>query len=175
MRTFYLVAAGLGGVVIVGQVVLSALGVIDHHDHGGAEGAEEGLNLFSVRALSAGLAFFGIGGLAGQAFGLGSLLSVPGGLVVGALATYSVAVATRSLGRLESDRTGRLATALGETATVYLTIPGSRQGVGKVHVTYDGRLTEVAAVTSDSEIATGERVMIVDIEGDDVVVVSRTS
>jgi membrane protein implicated in regulation of membrane protease activity len=174
MGTFYLLCAGLGGVVIVGQVVLSMLGVIEHDHHPDVDGAEEGLNLFSVRALGGGLAFFGIGGLAGLWLGL-SFLSLLVAAVAGVATTVAVAMVTRSLVRLESDRTSRLAMAIGEVGTVYLTIPGGRLGIGKVHVSYDGRLAEVAAITSDSEIATGERVMIVDIEGDDTVVVSRAS
>src|SRR5688500_18368445 len=73
MSTLFLTCAALGGGILLVQLLLSAIG-FDHDstEHGSfADASASGLDLFSVRALAAGLAFFGIGGIAGMATGLG--------------------------------------------------------------------------------------------------------
>ncbi|HEX2092571.1 MAG TPA: hypothetical protein VHG28_09230 [Longimicrobiaceae bacterium] len=173
MDTFFLVCAGLGGAVLVLQLLLGMLGM-DHHDVGGfhLDGAE-GLNLLSVRALSAGLTFFGIGGLAGYAAGLGPVAAVPLALVLGGAATFAVAAIMRALLRMESDGTTRIERALGEPATVYLSIPGGRTGLGKVHLKLQNRLVEYQALSSHS-LPTGAQVVVVDVVGPDTVEVAPT-
>jgi hypothetical protein len=78
MTTFFVVCAALGGGVLVVQLLLGLLGVVDAggdmdagggHDGGHGHIAAEGLDLLSVRALSAGVAFFGLGGLNGSEVG----------------------------------------------------------------------------------------------------------
>ncbi len=178
MTTFFLTCALLGGAVLTLQLVLGIVGFGHDHDlphetshelHG--EHAD-GLNLLSIRALSAGVAFFGLAGLAGLRLGLGwfaALAAVVGG-VSAAVATAAV---VRAMLRLESDGTLALEGAVGTTGTVYLSIPGSRAGAGKVHVTVQNRLVECRAVTSEEAIDTGAPVLVVDVEGSDTVVVVR--
>lgn len=175
VTTFYFVCVGVGGVLLLLQTALSVFG----SDHGADHGADHhdlasdgGLDLFSVRALSAGVAFFGIGGLAGQWLGLGSILSVPVGVVAGFGAMTSVAYATRVLRRLDSDRTAHIATSIGERGFVYLTVPGARSGSGKVHVAVSGRLAELVAVTDDEALPTGTPIRVVDIVDDETIVVA---
>ena len=66
MVRFFLACAVFGGVILLAQIILGLFGVNDHdttteteldHDHG-IHHHGEGLNLFSVRALSSGVAFF---------------------------------------------------------------------------------------------------------------------
>lgn len=173
VSTFFLSCALLGGGVLVLQLVLSVVGFdhADGHDLHGGEAASEGLNLLGIRALSAGVAFFGLAGLAARP--LGAFLATLAGLTAGALAALGVAAVMRSFRRLESDRTLSIVHALGATGTVYLTIPGARAGVGKVHVTVQERLVEWPAVTHDESLQTGDPILVVDIERDDTLVVVR--
>jgi hypothetical protein len=171
VSTFYAVCAALGGLVLVLQVILSLIGVVDE-GHGDAS-LEEGLDLLSVRSLSAGAAFLGLGGFFGLWLGLGPILSLPLALVTGAAALIGTAVVTRAILGLESDRSHLIEEAIGEVGTVYLSIPGAGAGegeIGKVHVTIRERLLELGATTKGDAIPTGATVRIVDTVGDLLVV-----
>ena len=179
MSTFFLACAVLGGGLLVLQLVLGALGIGDHelnaahdgHDgHDGHGAPHEGLHLFSFRALTAGLAFFGVGGLAGMATPLGLLAAIPLALLFGAAATVAVAVTMRAMLRLEDDGTVRVEGAVGQSGDVYLTVPAARSGVGKVHLTLQNRLVELQAITTHTDaLPTGARVLVVDVVGPDTV------
>ena len=176
MTTLFLACAVLGGGVLVLQLVLSMLGVVEHElgfEQGDLHAGESGdaLNLKSVRAISAGLGFFGLGGLFIQSLGLPVLLGLPAGLLVGLAAACGVALAIRALTRFESDGSLQMHNAIGEAGRVYLSIPGGRSTPGKVHLTVQGRTLECLAV-SEHPLATGAHVVVVDVLGPDTVEVA---
>jgi hypothetical protein len=196
MTTLFLTCLLLGGVVLLLQAAASFLGLehgghdVPHHDaghighighighagHGGhgaphEHAAGDGLNLLTVRSLSAGVAFFGLGGLAARA--LGPLLATLVGAVAGLVAAVAVAVLMRQLLRLESDGTLDIGRAVGTGGVVYLAVPGARDGAGKVHLTLQGRLVELQAVTPNDALPTGQRVLVIDVAGPDTVVVIK--
>ena len=154
--------------MLVLQLALAGAGA--DHDHHLGHGAE-GLNLASARALAAGLTFFGLGGLLGLSMGLWSIFALLIGVVLGGSAMFATAAVVRSLGRLEHDGTLVLSRAIGQSGVVYLSIPGERAGLGKVHVNVQDRLVECAAVTPDRALPTGAAVLVVDIEEPDTLVV----
>jgi hypothetical protein len=166
LQNFFLACALLGGAVLLLQLLFGLAGAHgmghdgshDVHDH---EHASEGLHLFSVRALSAGLASFGATGLGVYALGGGALLAVP--------LAVSVAMVLRAMLKLEDDGTVALQGAVGLTGAVYLTIPGGRSGAGKVHLTLQNRTVEVQAVTPEATLPTGAPVLVVDVVGPDTV------
>jgi hypothetical protein len=174
MSAFFLTCALLGGGLLVVQLVLGALG-LGHHDvphdlHHGNGAAHDGLNLLSFRALSAGLAFFGVGGLAGLATPFGLLAAIPLAFVFGGAATLVVAVAMRAMLRLEDDGTVQVDGAVGLSGDVYLTVPPVRSGVGKIHLVLQNRLVELQAVTTHTDaLPTGARILVVDVVGPDTV------
>jgi hypothetical protein len=167
---FYIACAALGGVVLVIQLLLGVVGgdVDAGHDvHGGHLG--EGLDLISVRSLSAGMAFFGVTGAGTATSGWPLLLSLPAALAAGGVALFLVAYLMRGMRRLESDGSEHIENALGQTATVYLRIPANREGAGKIHVPIQGRTVEYQAVTPGGELPSGSVVVVRDIVGPDVV------
>jgi len=178
MTTFFLVCAALGGGVLVVQLLLGLLGVVDAggdmdasggHDGGHGHIASEGLDLMSVRALSAGVAFFGLGGLTGLATPLGLVAAIPLALIAGTAAMFGTAVAMRWMLGFDDDGTVSIHGAVGATGTVYLTIPGERKGSGKVMLTLQNRIVEYQAVTSDALLPTGAPIMVVEVVGPDTV------
>lgn len=172
MQTLFLACAVLGGAVLVLQILLGLVGM-DHHFDGldlHADAAE-GLNLLGVRAVSAGLTFFGIGGLVGYATGLGPAAALPAALLLGTGAALGVAAAMRALLGLESDGSVRIERAVGSPATVYLSIPGGRTGMGKVHVELQDRLVEYQALSAHP-LPAGAQVVVVDVVGPDTVEVA---
>jgi hypothetical protein len=176
MQTFFLTCAILGGGILIVQLVLGMLGFVhdgfDGHEEVHVdqhEGASAGLNLLSVRALSAGLGFFGVGGMAGLATGLGLIAALPLGIVLGLIAMFATALITRWMLTLEDDGSVSIHGAVGTTGTVYLSIPGERKGVGKVLLTLQNRTVEYQAVTPQHALPTGASVLVVDVVGPDTV------
>ena len=180
MTTLFLTCAAFGGGLLVLQLALSLVGLGDHHDNGAhlhaGDDVEQGLQLFSVRTISAGVGFFGVGGLAGlslaghSAFGIAVALGL--GATLGFVAMAGVAVAMRAMLRFEDDGTVRIEGAVGTSGDVYLTIPADRAGMGKVHVPVQNRIVEYQALTPHTEaLPTGARILVVDVVGPDTVVV----
>ena len=170
----YYLCAVAGGTVMVVQFVLLFIG-LDGSDHDGlsefeADEAGEGGNFFfahlSLKTVVAFLTFFGLTGMLTNSLGtpgwLGSLMAFGAGL----LALYLVAFLMSSLHKLHSEGNLDLNNAVGSTATVYLKIPASGDGAGKVTVTVQDRTVEARAVTSGEEIPTGAQVLVVAVEGE---------
>jgi hypothetical protein len=168
--TFYVACAVFGGGILLAQLILGGAGLThgehstDHHSFDGHGHAAESMHLRSARALAAGLTFLGLGGLLGLQLGLGPVLSLPIGIALGGVAQFGTAAALRAMGRFEQDRTLVLDRAVGQSATVYLTVPAERSGVGKVHVSVQERLIECPAITRHEAIPTGSPVLVVDID-----------
>jgi membrane protein implicated in regulation of membrane protease activity len=196
MGSFFLVCAVFGGGVLLLQLVLGLCGLDGDHDigHTGLDhaesayalphagnaspadggGASAGLNLFSVRALTAGLAFFGLSGLAALRAGWPSLLALLAAVVPAVLAMVAVAYLMRSLLRLQSDGSLRMSNAIGSGATVYIPIPGAEAGPGKIMLTLQNRTVECEAVTRGDALPTGTAVTVVDVRDGDVLEVVPT-
>lgn len=141
--------------------------------HGGTAGHESAnawfIKLLSVRTVIAGLTFFGLGGLTANASGVRPLESLVIAAVCGFAALYLVGWAMRTLMRLRADGTVHIENALGQSALVYLTIPGHRAGKGKITVTVQNRTMEYEAETEHEPLPTGALVQVVAIAGPDTV------
>lgn len=182
MTTLFLTAAVIGGLLLIAQLVLGFFGGdhgdAAHHDaaHHGASHhahASDGLQLLSARAVSAAVAFFGIGGLGLASIGLPAVFALAGGSVLGIAAMFGVAWTMRSMLKFESDGSISIQRAVGSAATVYVPIPGSKAGAGKVTLTLQGRTVEYQAITAEGiALPTGMSVVVVDVHNDDTVEVA---
>jgi hypothetical protein len=171
MYTFFLLWALLGAAVLVAQIVLSLVGA-DHHS--GDMEIAEGLDLLSVRALAAGAAAFGLGGLAVMALGLPGIFGLPLGAVAGLAATVGTAWLTRLMLGLDQSGSLQMEDAVGQAATVRVSVPAGRAGAGRVQLGLQGRTLELKAVTPEGAIATGTAVTIVGLVDNDTVEVVTT-
>lgn len=169
MTTFYLTLLLIGAVVLVVQLVLGVIGADSELDADGADG----LDLFTVRALSTAAAAFGATGLGLMQWGLAGWLAFPVAGAVGLGAAVAIAATMRSMRRLEQDKSFDIAMTLGASARVALSVPGARAGEGKVHLNAHGRFMELNAVTTEDTIPAGEEVHVVDTIAYDTVLVSR--
>lgn len=174
MNTFFVTCALTGTAILLLQLALGAFGMFHDVDGGhGGDALHGGLDLLSVRALSAGLAAFGAGGMLGMLTPLGAVAGLAIGSVLGAAAALAVAWVMRSMLRFEGDGTLVLENAIGATGRVYLGIPASRRGAGKVHVIVQGRTVELQAVTAhEAPLPTGASVIVIDVVGNDVLEVA---
>jgi hypothetical protein len=128
--------------------------------------------MLSLRTVVAGLTFFGLGGLASNASGAHPLGSLSIAAVSGFAALYLVGWAMRTLMRLRADGTVHIENAVGQTAVVYLTIPGHRAGKGKITVTLQNRTMEYEAETEHDTLPTDTLVHVVAVAGPDTVEVA---
>lgn len=143
----------------------------DVHDGHGFDG---GLRLFTFRGI---IAFFSVMGWAGviccssgMNVGAAAGISVAAGL----LAMVLLALLMKWLFSLQEDGTENIRDALGVSGTVYLRIPHSRTGRGKVNAVIRGKLSEKNAVTDEAtDIAYGEEITVIGISGEDTLIVRR--
>jgi hypothetical protein len=202
METVYTIALVLGGIVLVFQFVLSMLGLGDHDgdiggvhhgDFGGGDyagGHDGGLHhvdgadashltnwfyeIISIRTLAAGATFFGLTGNGSLAWGYSPYGAFIMAAAAGFGAMYGVYWIYKQMYRLQNSGTENIRNAIGAAAVVYVPIPASGAGRGKVTFRLQNRLVEYLAVTDEeTRLATGEKVVVVAIAGSDTVRVAR--
>ncbi len=131
--------------------------------------------VLSFRTLVAALAFFGISGKAALAAQMAQPVSLILATSVGLAAMYGMYWLMLSISRLNSSGNEHIGNALGKPATVYVSIPASRKGAGKVQLSMQNRIVEYQAVTAEEEpLKSGEPVEVVEILNRDTVQVRRT-
>ena len=182
----YAIIAVPSTLILIVQTILLFLGVgvdddgidltgndqIDTPGDGGADG----LALFSVRGIMAMLCVGGWSGLAMYASGVNRPLTILISLVCGAAALFAIAYLMKAAMKLQSNGVIDLGSAIGKTGRVYIPIPPSTQGSGKITLTIQERFIEADAVTTaDRRLATGEAVRVVATDGTGTLVVEPLS
>ena len=187
METLFLICAGVGGTLLVLQVLAGAFGIggdhadAGHHEigHGHADGDHgDGnwfLGLLTFRAVCAAVAFFGLAGLAARYYALPETAQLASAGLGGFAALYLVATAMKLLYRLRADGGVRVDNAVGKTGTVYLRVPGNNAGPGKVTVSVQNRTVELEAFTAANELPTGTPVRVVAVRGPSSVEVTHAT
>lgn len=93
------------------------------------------------------------------------------GLVCGLVMMFVVAKIVQASRKLAENGILNMRNAIGETATVYVPIPSKNDGSGKVTMRLQGRFGEFDAVSNaEAPISTGTKVLVVDVQGDTLVV-----
>jgi hypothetical protein len=194
MFTVYLVCAAAGSTLLIIMFILTFMGM-----DGSGEGADahfsgdepaEALDMLddftephgdstlffhvlSIRSVIAAVAFFGLGGLLAETAGASPYVGYLSAMTGGVVAMFAVAWMMHLLYALRHDGSFRIGAVLGSPATVYLAVPGARSGVGKVTVAAQNRSVELDAMTDEESIATGSRVVVVEIVNENTVAVTR--
>jgi len=193
LEKLFLVCAVAGGVLFLVRLVLQFLGgdTGAHHDVGapvdvdaagadlhGDTGTDTGdaylsFKLLSFQGLTAFFMMFGLVGLAMmRQTDHQEVLSLAVALAAGLVTVWFIGLIFRKAGSLQSSGNIDIRNAVGQEGKVYLGIPAG--GTGKAVVTVQDRLRIYEAVSRDqSEIATGQRVRVVDVTPQDVLVVER--
>lgn len=147
---------------------------VDVHDGHDAHGHDGGLRLFTFRGL---IAFLAVMGWVGAICCSGGLHAGIAALIAGAsgiAAMVILALIMKWLFSLQADGTENIKDALGVSGTVYLRIPHTRTGSGKVNAVIRGKLCEKNAVTDEeTDIAYGEEIVVIGISGEDTLIVRR--
>lgn len=134
---------------------------------------DSGVSIFTVKSVTA---FFAVGSWAGLlvcALVPDNLqwTSIFAALILGAAAMAVVVVAIRSMQKLQCNGAVQPEKLVGQTATVYVSVPPLRSGRGKITLNAQGRYMELDAVTdSEERLAVDEVVEITATENDFTVV-----
>lgn len=197
MDFMFFIFACFGGTIMVVQFILTLFGLGD--DDGGFDadietdvdldsehnsisdaadadihGSSWLFEVLSLRSIVAGITFFGLGGMFARASEWALTASLMFAGVLGMAGIYLTYWTMQQVYKLRSSGNVNIRNAAGESATVYIPIPGANAGRGKVHLTVQGRTMEYEAITDDTErLVTGESVVVTEIVGNDLVRVSR--
>lgn len=178
-HTIYLICAIAGGTILVLRVILMLVGVdqgdaADVSVEAGADGAGDasgdGFNLLSLQSIAGFFTMFGLVGLGLLQINAAEIWSLLGGLAAGLVTGWATAMIFFQARRLQSSGTLVISNAIGQTGTVYLTIP--EKGRGVVTLTVQGSLRTMDAVSEHGRrIPTGSFVRVVAITAGNILVV----
>ena len=134
----------------------------------------EALRIFTVRGIISFLVVFGWMGLMLDSADVSLLINIPISGIAGFVMMYIIAALMRGVMKLRNDGNIDNKNALGTSGKVYLAIPPSRSGEGKVNVLLQGSYVEREAVTDENEaIPTGAEIVVTGISGQTTLVVKR--
>lgn len=204
LSVMYLVAAVIGGTVLVCQFAMALFGLGhdsgdfshdggsgfagdahvggdfhgdhfgDAHDAGQHADSTHSFAVISFRTVVAASAFFGVTGLSTLNAGFPATTTFVLAVIAGAVAMYGMYGLLRIIAGLGTAGNERIGNAIGARATVYIPIPATGGGAGKVQLSMQNRIVEYQAVTEDAEsLKTGEEVEVVGIKNSDTVTVRR--
>ncbi|MGB6044221.1 MAG: hypothetical protein WBF93_13770 [Pirellulales bacterium] len=189
LHTIFLICAVIGGTVLVCQFVLTLIGLggegADFDGHAGGDlhvGADAGhghhgtdwlFGVLSFRSVVAFLAFFGLAGYGSLGAGQTQPISLGIALVIGGAAMFGIYLLMRGISKLQDEGTRQINNAIGQRGSVLVPVPPNSSGVGKVHVSMQGRLEELSAMTEAAErLATGTPIEVVEVMGPQTVLVA---
>ena len=146
-------------------------------DADGADGSHFGIDsdfrIFSIRSIIAFFTFFSWGGILILNAGMSIYLAILVGLGFGLTAMFFVAWVLFKVANLTEVGTEDLSLAIGQTGEVYIPIPRERTGKGRIQIIISQGIKELEAITDDTRIATGEKVIVLDILPDNTLIVER--
>lgn len=173
METLFIVCASFGGVLFVARFAMQLVGGGDHHDvdtHGAD--SDTSFKALSLQGFTAFFLMFGLVGLACLKSQTAQVTAMAAASVAGLASVWVIAKIFGSMRRLESSGNLDLSKAIGQTGTVYLTIPAS--GTGQIQVSVQGALQTLSASSKHrADIPTGTLVKVTGILDGSILVVEK--
>jgi len=176
----FLVCACVGGLLFLIRLVMQFLGAdadmdadFDADFDVGADAGGDSDSSFRAITYQGLVVFFMMFGLEGLclhiAFEFSPAVSIAGAVGAGLVSVWIIERIMSSIAKLQSSGTLDMKNAVGQEGSVYLGIPP--EGTGKVRVTFQNRLRVLDAISQDKEeIKTGQRVLVVDVVNNMLVV-----
>ena len=125
----------------------------------------DGLALFSIRGIVSMLAVMGWSGMALLETPLPEAVSIIISVALGIGMLFLMAYIMKWVSKLQSSGNIDVGNAVGKVGQVYLTIPPSGSGSGKVNITIQDKYCEFNAITTvSSKIMTGAYVRVVAVD-----------
>lgn len=158
----------VGSAIFVVQVVLMLIGIDSDvadmdFDTGDTLDLGGGMSLLSIKSLINFIVGFGWGGVCLSSSIESKSLLVIAALVVGLLFSLLYLFLYKKLRGLESNGAFDISNCEGKIADVYLRIPANRGGQGKIQISVNGSVHEIAAITDGVELPSGSKVTVVEV------------
>jgi hypothetical protein len=177
LRTFWFIAIPTSLIFVI-QVIMTFMGVdaadgIEPDFDSNLDGADAPFQLFSLRNLINFLLGFSWTGISFYKIISNGPLLILLSLAVGAFFVYMFFLIIRQIQKLAEDNSFKIANTLNKTADVYLTIPGNKNGKGKIMISVKGAFHELDAMTEKENIPSGSVVKVVRIESSNILIVEK--
>ena len=175
LKTFWFVAIPASLIFII-QTIMTFLGA-DSSDGTQADfdgdliGADAPFQLFSLRNLINFLLGFSWTGISFYTTVSNKPILIGLSLFVGVLFVYLFFIIIRQVQKLAEDNSFKLSDTLDKSAEVYLTIPGNKNGKGKIMISVNGAFHELEAMTENEKIQSGTIVKVIKIENNNILLV----
>ena len=172
LTTFWYIAIPVS-LIFLAQAALTFFGAGDTDIHTDTDfvHVDSPMELFTLRNLINFLLGFSWGGICFYTNIQNKTLLVIASLAVGVIFVTLFFYIIQQIKKLEQNNTFDYQNVIGQEADVYLRIPESQQGKGKISVSYKGTIHELDAVSDNETIATGDKVLILDVLPDQVLLV----
>lgn len=172
LQVFYGIAILSLFALVIQMAMLLFGGVDDVADFSDAGEHGSGLGIFSFRGITGFFLGFGWSGVIALKAGHSLGFAIGVGVLVGGLVMVGIFVLMKSMMRLQSSGSLDYANAVGEVATVYVTIPSDQRGGGQVEVMIQGRLiTADALQKASASLSPGTKVRVIEMVGRSTLVV----
>ena len=176
-KVYWMIAIPFSVFFVIQTVVSIFAGDVDHDAGGDSDvSADEGVpfQFFSIKNLVAFFTIFGWSGLACIDGGLSNWLTIIISIVCGLLMMLIMASIFYYMSKLTESGNFDIRNAINKTGTVYLFIPASRSGTGKVQIKVQNSFRELDAVTDNTEqIPTGSLISVTDVLDGNILVVRK--
>ncbi|MBU0487831.1 MAG: hypothetical protein KKA07_16435 [Bacteroidetes bacterium] len=152
----------------------------DHDMDGGADSdvaADHGagFQFFTIKNLVGFFTIFAWTGLACISAGYSTPVVLIVSIVSGTAMMVAMAAIFYFISKLAETGNLNIRNSIGNIAEVYLPIPATRNGFGKVHLKVQGTFQELEAVTDEeTDIPTGSVVVVTDVTTNDLLIVKRS-
>lgn len=147
----------------------------DAGDDFGEDGdSEPGFKVFTVKNFITFFAVFGWSGVTFSQTSLGQFPIIIISTLLGVAVLLVVSALFYSVTKLASNGTMNIQKAVGLHGEVYLPIPGNRNGVGKINITFQGNFRELDAMTdSDKKLQRGTIVVVKEVINNNILLVEK--
>jgi len=180
MQKVYWMIAIPFSIIFILQLILSLFTGDGGHDATGHDGdsgdTDHGMpfQFFTIKNMIAFFTIFGWAGIACLNGGLGNLASIIVSIVSGLVMMTIMASIFYFMSKMVESGNLDFKNAINKTGTVYIPIPASRAGQGKIQVKVQSSLRELDAVTDDIEnIKTGMLVVVTEVLDNNILVVKK--
>jgi membrane protein implicated in regulation of membrane protease activity len=173
----YWVVAGVASLIFVIQMIMTLIGMdvqdgLDA-DFDGDVSADGPSQFFSLRNLTNFFLGFGWGGICFYNTFESKTWIVIFASLTGIVFVLMFFFLVKMILKLNKDNTFHTRETLNKTADVYLAIPASKSGKGKIQISIRGAVHEIDALTEGEKIATGSKVRVVEVVDNQMVLVEK--
>lgn len=176
LKSFWYIAIPVSLFFLI-QTVMTFMGVggsdaemeFDSEGHDG----DAAFELFSLRNLINFLLGFSWSGISFYSVIPNKIILIFVATLIGVIFVALFFLVIKQILKLNEDNSFKIENTLNQTASVYLTIPEKKSGVGKIQISVNGSVHELQAISEKEKIETGSLVRVLKIENKSVLVVEK--